>query len=242
MAKQLGSQIVGTLGNLIFYKRNGIYLMRTKPTTVRRTSASVNSGKNFGKASKISMLIRSRIRNIYRTKLEQEIIYDFTGALNKYLNSREKENSSTHYISSGLPFIEGFQFNEQSDLSSISAIQAIIKKEDSGAMECHLSSFIPGQSLHAPGNTKTIKIKMMLLGASLSDIEVEMSGEAEIEIPYTSESFHPSVISFPLFNKSPDIILLVMAVQYMIVKGEAVEMLTNKKKLPCGIAWAGQNN
>jgi hypothetical protein len=54
MAKQRDSKLVGTIGNLIFYNHLGDYRMRTKPDSVRRSSASVNSGLNFGKASKIS--------------------------------------------------------------------------------------------------------------------------------------------------------------------------------------------
>ncbi len=58
MARQRDSKLVGTIGNLIFYNHRGDYRMRTKPDSVKRTAATVHSGLNFGKASKISLQIR----------------------------------------------------------------------------------------------------------------------------------------------------------------------------------------
>jgi hypothetical protein len=68
MARQRNAKLIGTVGNVIFYTHMGEYCMRAKPVSVRRTEASVNSGLNFGRASKISKQIRIIIDQINPSK------------------------------------------------------------------------------------------------------------------------------------------------------------------------------
>jgi hypothetical protein len=68
MARQRDAKLIGTVGNVIFYNHMGEYCMRAKPVSVRRTEASVNSGLNFGRASKISKQIRIIIDQINPSK------------------------------------------------------------------------------------------------------------------------------------------------------------------------------
>lgn len=48
----------GKLGQLIGYKRNGRYFLRSMPVTVRQTVATVRASRRFGLASKIGALLR----------------------------------------------------------------------------------------------------------------------------------------------------------------------------------------
>ncbi len=132
MARQRDSKLVGTIGNLIFYNHLGDYRMRTKPVSVKRSRASVHSGLNFGKASKICRQIRNQIVTINPSKSGSRTMYRFTGALNKYIGWQEKQDPASPVRRNGLPFIQGFQFNEQSDLSSIMAIRVSITVRNPG--------------------------------------------------------------------------------------------------------------
>ena len=239
LARQHDSKLVGTVGNLIFYNFRGEYYMRAKPVSVKRTKASVNSGFNFGKASKIGKQVRGIIQQINPSKSDQRMIYRVTGVLNKWLRWMENQDASSPNLQKGLPFIKGFQFNDQADLTSISAIQVSVKSTESGMLEISLAPFIPSQSLHAPYNTYHILFKMILTGTDLATIETETLGTAEIQIPYISETFQPPVVFIPAAAKPGHLIIMVMAVQYMVNKNDGIEMLHDKKKLHCGVAWAG---
>ena len=127
MGRQRDSKLVGTVGNLIFYNRLGEYLMRTKPETVRRTKASVNSGFNFGKASKISAQIRNQVASINPCKSDIRVLYRLTAAMNKFISWKEKKDAASVKMPDKLPFIYGFQFNDQADLTSITSIKASLK-------------------------------------------------------------------------------------------------------------------
>src|SRR4029077_4273097 len=120
--------------NLIFYNHQGDYRIRTKPVSVKRSRASVNSGLNFGKASKISKQIRNVVAAINPLPSDSRTMYRFTGVWNKFISWLGKQDPAFPEPKNGLPFLQGFQFNEQSDLDSIWAIQVSVKSPEPGLM------------------------------------------------------------------------------------------------------------
>jgi hypothetical protein len=237
MGRQRDSKLVGTFGNVIFYNFRGEYCMRTKPVSVKRTRASVSSGLNFGKASKISAQIRKVVAPINPAQSDMRVLYRLTAALNKFITWKEKKDAASIKMPDKLPFISGFQFNDQADLSSIFAIRPSVKSPYQGLTEISFTPLVPSQSLQAPSNTNSILFKMILLGVSLDNAETDTPGKAEIEIPYSDEPFQPPVISIPATSKPEALVILVMAVQYMVYKNSEVELLNDKRKMPCGIVW-----
>lgn len=213
--------------------------MRAKPVSVRRTNASINSGLNFGKASKISGQIRKAVAPINPANSDMRVLYRLTAGMNKFISWKEKKDAAFIRMPKKLPFIYGFQFNDQADLSSISALQPTVESKVPGITEINLFPFIPSQNLHAPANTNTISLKMILMGVSLDKATTEMIGKGEIEIPYSNEPFQPPVVSIPASPTPGDLVMLVIAVQYMVSKNGEIELLNDKRKLPCGVGWAG---
>jgi hypothetical protein len=238
MGRQRDSKLVGTIGNVIFYNYRGEYCMRTKPVSVKRTKASVNSGLNFGTASKISAQIRKAVASINPAQSDMRVLYRLTAAMNRFIAWKEKKDAASIKMPDKLPFISGFRFNDQADLSSIFAIRPSVKPTGPGLIDISLTPFVPSQSLQTPSNTNTILFKMILLGVSLDKAETDTLGKSEIEIPYSNESFQPPIMSLPVSSKPGDLVILVMAVQYMMNKNGEVELLNEKRKMPCGVAWA----
>jgi hypothetical protein len=238
VGRQRDSKLVGTFGNVIFYNFRGTYSMRTKPVSVQRTDASINSGLNFGKASKISAQIRKVVTSINTAQSDMRVLYRLTAVMNKFIAWKEKKEVASIKMPYKLPFIYGFQFNDQADLDSITAIQPSVKTTDPRQIEISLLPFVPSQSLHTPANTNKIILKMILMGVGLANAETNIYGNGEIEIPYTNESIQPPVISIAASAKTGDLLMLVIAVRYMAIKNGEVEMVMDKRKMPCGVGWA----
>jgi hypothetical protein len=198
----------------------------------------VNSGFNFGKASKLSSQIRKRVESIIPYKSDSSVLYRLTGAMNKFISWKEKKDKAFVTMPQKLPFIYGFQFNDKSDLTSITAIRVSVKLKEAGLREISLAPFIPDRSLHAPANTKSILLKMITIGADLSNSGTGLLGQVEIEIPYGSDLFQPPVISAPVTANSGNLLIIVIAIQYLVARNGDVEMQADKKKQPCGIVWA----
>ncbi len=241
MGRQRNSKLEGTFGNVIFYNFRGEYCMRTKPVSVRRTGASVNSGLNFGKSSKISAQIRKAVAPINPANTDMRVLYRLTAAVNKFIAWKEKKDAASIKMPEKLPFISGFQFNDQSDLSSINAIRPLVKSTDPDVIEISLPPLIPSQSLQTPANTNSVLLKMILMRVNLEEAETKFLGKSELEIPFSDDSFQPPVTSIPTSSNSGDLVILVMAVQYMVNKKGEVELLNDKKKMPCGVGWVGYN-
>ncbi|HEY2348645.1 MAG TPA: hypothetical protein VGH64_06500, partial [Puia sp.] len=237
MARQCDSQWVGTVNNLIFYKFRGHYCMRLKPGHVRRTKASVKSSLNFGKASQIGRQIRDVIYPINPCNSDKTMICRFTGALNKMISWKEKIDPFSPYLKKSLPFISGFQFNNQADMPL--AIQPAVKFPGSGTMEIQLSPFISGDTLHASFYTDHIVFKMIVTSTSLTEMKTEKKGMTEIRIPYNYEVFQTPVISIPISKNEESLILIVLSIEHFVNKKDRVKMLTDPGKLPCGVIWAG---
>ncbi len=239
MAKQRDSKLIGTFGNVIFYSRLGEYCMRTKPTDVERAISSVHSGLNFGKASRICRQVRMLVTQINPVKSDQHLMYRLTGALNKFIAWKEKMGRMSHTMPKKLPFIYGFQFNTETDLSSISAIQPIVKSSDPGVIGINFTPFVPNQTLRISSETKNILFKIILVKANLEKAETALLGKSELEIPNTSGLFQPPVINITGEINTGDLVMLIMSVQYMVNRNGDLVTLSDRKKLPCGITWAG---
>jgi hypothetical protein len=237
MGKQRNSKLVGTLGNVIFYNFRGDYCMRTKPVSVQRTEASINSGFNFGRASKISAQIRKAIVSINPAKSDMKVLYRLTAAMNKFISWKEKKEAASIKMPDKLPFIHGFQFNDQSDLSSITSIKPNVNSFVPGLAEINFLPFVPSQNLQAQANTKSITLKMILLGVSLDNAETNVLGKSEMEIPFSNESFHPPIINLAAPAKPGYLMMLIVAVQYKTNKNGMIGLVTDKKKMPCGVVW-----
>jgi len=239
MGRQIDSKLVGTINNLIFYNHQGDYRMRLKPQSVRRTPASIQSGLNFGKASKLSRQIRSLIAPINPSNTNSHSTNVFTGALNKYINWQAKQDSPSPALQKELPFITGFQFNGQSNLTSINAIRVSVNATRSESTEFRLAPFVPSEALHASLYTDHIVFKIILIAVNFTDLTTEKTGMTEIKIPYGTEIFQPPVISLSATEISGKLTMMIMAVQYMLNQKKGIKILNDLKKLPCGIVWAG---
>ena len=176
MARQRDSKLVGTIRNLILYNHLGDYRMRLKPESVRRSPASIKSGLNFGKASKLSRQIRTLIAPINPSNSDSHSTNLFTGALNKFINWNEKQDPGSSVLQRELPFITGFQFNSQSKLSSMNAIRVSANTSESGLPEFRFAPFIPGEALHASIYTDHILFKIILISVNFTDLTTEKIG------------------------------------------------------------------
>lgn len=211
--------------------------MRTKPVSVRRTEASVNSGLNFGKASKISAQIRKAVAPINPASSDLRVLYRLTAAVNKFIAWKEKKDTASIKMPEKLPYISGFQFNDQADLSSMGAIRPTVKSTDQGVIEISLPPLIPTQSLQAPINTKSILFRIILIAVNLYRAETEIIGNGKIEVLYSNGLFKPPVISITNSPKPGDLVIVVMAIQYMVSKNGEDVLLNDNKKMPCGVVW-----
>ncbi len=238
MAKLDKNTRKGTLGEFIYYNWKGKQCIRAKPVKFERTEASVKSGLNFGKASRMGRKIRNVIKSINPSKKDIQVTYRFTGALNKFISWREKQISVPVDISNGLPYLKDFQFNDQADMSNMTFLKVSAKITEPGNIEISLPSFRTKEIIPYYIYANQIKCKMILAGIDLDTDEAEQYGKAVIEIPINEEVFDLPVQTMRTATEPGKLMILVLAMQYFRSKNDESDMSTDKKKLPCGIALA----
>lgn len=138
MAKQTGLiQFTGKLGNVIGYRRNGAWCMRSLPEKVRQTTATRQASRNFGIASRKGKLIRQAI-------VPHLDIFP-NGTMGNCLNK------ALIHAGKNLHSLEGFRFNSHCGVEKFFSQQPVISPH--GILQ------IPAQSLPEQEAGTTLEIK-----------------------------------------------------------------------------------
>ncbi len=239
MARKSNDIIQGTIGTVIHYEWKGKQCMRSMPRKFERTDASVKSGLNFGKASSLSREIRQLIAYVNPCKNDNTVMFRLTGALNQFINWKAKNAPVVNGILSDLPFISNFQFNNQCDLSNISALKVSAAINEPGLLNVTQLPVDPQKTLGAHFFANQVIWKMILIVGNLDTGIAEISDTATFNFP-TDVIFQPPVQSMKTSESTNELVILVRAIQYSTgeVKLGRTEMITDIKKLPCSIVWA----
>ena len=104
----------GRLGDIIGYRRNGRYFLRSMPQTVRQTTATRRAARRFGEASRKGRLIRSA----FSPALDIPCDGSHVNRLNKALIAA----GSRH------PGIAGFRFNQRAATGIFFAVMPAVSK------------------------------------------------------------------------------------------------------------------
>lgn len=154
MATQTGIlTFTGKLGNLIGYRRNSRYYLRSMPATAHQTVATRKASRDFGIASRKGKLIRRAIMPLLDMPGEGSIV----NRLNKTLIQAGTGNGQG---------VQGFRWNKYTGVESFFSCQPISSADG----VCH----IPAQILSAPGNATHLQIS--LLAVKINFVERRITG------------------------------------------------------------------
>lgn len=148
MAKQTGiNTFTGKLGNLIGYRRNGQYFLRSMPETVRQTAATRHAARDFGIASGKGRLIRHAVLPYLDLPRDGSLV----NRLNKALIAAGKDQLQT---------INGFRFNRHAGVEQFFSCQPLISP--GGTVT------IPAQTLPAQGTATHVEVKLVAVRISFT--------------------------------------------------------------------------
>ncbi|MDP4214395.1 MAG: hypothetical protein Q8918_19120 [Bacteroidota bacterium] len=238
MAKQGTIRLQCTIGENIFYSLRGGYYMRRKPAEVRRTAASVKSGLNFGKASRICRQLRELIA--LPDPADKQPMFRLTGALNKFINWNSSRPASGQGRLTGLPWLTDFQFNERAMVAGIKVMQIRVETTSPGQTELSLSPFIPASALKAPPGTEQVICRITVTASDPDRVSTRLLGKTEINIPVNDWLFQAPGLS--LTPAAPgEIMLVIMALEYQLNQDGGLKSDERMQYRPCGIVWSAMD-
>ncbi len=171
MAKQTGiNTFTGKLGNLIGYRRNGQYFLRTMPETVLHSAATRHAARDFGLASRKGKLIRQAIVPLLNIPRDGSLVNRF----NKALISAGKDQ---------LQAINGFRFNRHTGVEQFFSLQPLISP--GGTVT------IPAQTLPQQGTATHVEVK--LVAVRISFAERRVTGQATTAVMINLDTHFPGM-------------------------------------------------
>jgi hypothetical protein len=187
MAKQKGIlKFTGKLDNVIGYRRNGVYCVRTMPEKVRQTAATRRAAQRFGIASRKGKLIRRAVRPYLDTHYDGTIINRLNRALIQ---------ASMHHLQG----IQGFQFNRVTGLEKIITLRPVLMEDG------HVH--IPAQELPMLGKATHLEITLITARINFAEKRV-VNVNTDIKVFNLKEPFNGADLHAPVPGKGTLIVVV----------------------------------
>ena len=203
MARQTDSEITGTFDNIIFYERNGDFLIRT---VQKQTEATEKAAKNFGSASNKAKILRQLLHALLPNPKDRNMQNRLTPVMREFLALMTDRKT----ISPDDNPLAGFRFVESSDLKDCLQFSLGLSHQPEGGIVVEIPEINPSHSIAAPVGTSRVQLDLMAVGFGMND-ELTFQGNLKmISIPYADE-MQPSINQIVEIDAQSGSILVVAA-------------------------------
>lgn len=166
MAKQFTIFVKGSIGNVIFYERNGRPYARSKPGSVKQTANMKQRSLNFGIAARAGKTLRLQLAPLLPFPKDRKMQSRFSGALSQWLG--------TQTINELLPqpavtALHNYNFNEACRLEERFKVPIHINLASPGQVAIDIPAFVPTQALAAPAHTAYAGLTIVTTACRLAD-------------------------------------------------------------------------
>ena len=196
MAKQTGQlQFTGRLGNLIGYKRNGEYFVRSMPAEVHQTPATLKAANKFGVSSSKCALIRKALGAHLDVKGDKSRV--------SRLNQR--------WIKSGIHGLKGYKFNQYTGLDTFFGKTPTLSEDN--------ILRVPAQAL--PELPKATRLEVKLIAVKIDFDTKRTTGSASKSLTIDlSKPFQGFDLDASVKGKGT----LIVVLQIMIYQGDVLTL------------------
>ena len=190
MAKQTDTQIEGTFGDKIYYRRRGEYLVRSKGNTGRQASVAKKQAGILGKASAISASLRKAFKPMLPGPVNRSLMYRFNNALQQWLRSGQAE--TTEQVSN-IPFLNSFSFTGDPFYVSMPVIRLY-----TGNIVIQIPAFDSPNPIHPLPFEGQINLHIMAASCNLQEPADTRSNETILNIIYNGIPIPSQELMIPL--------------------------------------------
>lgn len=235
MGNQKNLALNGTFDNIIYYSLGGNHYKRSKPEYVRRTNATVKTGHEFGRASRLGKAIRLLVNPINPCRDDKRVMFRLTGKLNLLIHCRSADPGNVKENLSALGYLGHFQFNDQGSYLAMERVGIGSKLTENRTTGFRFSPFIPQRHFNAPAWTTEIHYRILVIATNPDSCTVRLLGQAEWEIPFAEADYEPADLDFKMLAEPGDLMLTVAALEYGVSRNgrNGIDQRLNFR--PCGI-------
>ena len=190
MAKQTDTQIEGTFGDKIYYRRRGEYLVRSKGNTGRQASVAKKQAGILGKASAISASLRKAFKPMLPGPVNRSLMYRFNNALQQWLRSGQAETAEQV---NNIPFLNSFSFTGDPFYVSMPVIRLY-----NGNIVIQIPAFDSPNPIHPLPFDGQINLHIMAASCNLQEPADTRSHETILNIIYNGIPIPSQELMIPL--------------------------------------------
>lgn len=228
-------KFIGTVENLIFYKWKEIPCIRTKPTRVQQTTATIQQSKLFGIASHNSAVLRRLLKPVLPNAGDKPMMRRFEQAIVQWLRTDAVTNNAPQ---TNLPFITGFEFNEDSPLHNRLKQTVSVDVSATNNLVVHIPALQPEQDIIAPANTTAVVFTISAACCTLLSDEIADVATKEMAIAYNAIALPAQQVELPITADAGTLTVVLLALHYVVNSN----ITYTTKWLPAGIVdgvWGG---
>lgn len=150
----------GNLGDKVGYRRGGKYFLRKKAAPYALSEKSYKSAREFGLASKASVLLRNALDHLFLTPFKTNLHNRISKVFGEIIRSGTPNDAGRRSVFDGyVGLLKGFEFNKDrrfSDLVSLESKYSIIAKE----IWIDLFSTAPVFSKNIPDKAERVELRV----------------------------------------------------------------------------------
>jgi len=167
--------------------------------------------KIFGKASNIASVMRSLLRPVIPNPKDGEMQRQFQNCLQHWLLISPLSDPSPQ---NDIPFVTGFQFNNESDLRGRCKIDLQVNRTSMKTISLFIPSFVPVDNIVAPAYTTSLHLKIAAAGYNFQTKIITGSYSFVLNIDYNNNPFVPAELEIPLLTATGNLIIAAAAITY----------------------------
>ncbi len=212
MARQSNLHYEGTVGNIIYYKRNGKYFMRTKPAAVKQSKKSRQASGHFGQAAKLGTPLRKAFAPLYPAGENRPLMYRLNSALQNWVQNKPGGLAGIHSI----PELKDFQLNIATTFSERFRPKLVVSDTGNGLLTVSLPAYSCKKEIAAPAGTSQVHLQFIAVSVSMENNCIDSTAEQHINLPYNNETVPAAGYEFPIPAMPGHMRVLAVSIRYTV--------------------------
>ena len=208
MARQVGTQFIGTVGNLVYYKMNDEYFTRIKGRCGKQAPVAKKQAAVLGQASALGARIRKAFSLVVRTPVNRKLMYSFNKVLQQWLHTGQAAGDE---VLNDIPYIRGFSFYGKG-AEDFFRVALPVNRTADGHIALQIPPFDSPNPIHPlPFNGKVL-LQVCAASCKLNDRTDTSTWQTELDIRYNGTPIPAQQLSIPLQTGAGRLVVVVVAV------------------------------
>jgi hypothetical protein len=221
----------GTIGSMIFYKYNGVPVVRSKPSFVRQTKATKQCSQDFGKAVSFSKELRDSIEKLTHVSRDRSLMYRMNKALYQWI--RESKNDDS-LLAEKITLLNNLQLNQAVPDKRKISFSPEVDFEKPGVIVVTIPPLQPAKDIVCPESTDTIELVIVAARCNTEPVQTRAYlplSEKKILLDYKT-TYNEQTVELPLPTFPKDIVIVAIGLNFIVRTSFSEYIVFDKEWVP----------